>query len=65
MTVELIGMITLALGLLSLFRPASFIVQLFLSSTLLGSSAAFILEAVGGTNISPAHCCWGFWPIAC
>lgn len=60
MTVELIGMITLALGLLSLFRPASFIIQLFLSSTLLGSSAAFILEAVGGTNISPAHLLLGF-----
>jgi hypothetical protein len=60
MTVELIGFITLALGLLSLFRPESFIVRLFLSSTLLGSSAAFILEAVGGTNISPAHLLLGF-----
>jgi hypothetical protein len=60
MTVELIGIVTLALGLFSLYRPASFIVQLFLSSTLLGSSAAFILEAVGGTNISPAHLLLGF-----
>src|ERR1700730_6972765 len=60
MTVELIGIVTLALGLFSLYRPASFIVQLFLLSTLLGSSAAFILEAVGGTNISPAHLLLGF-----
>jgi hypothetical protein len=60
MTVEVIGFITLALGLLALIRPAAFMVQLFLSSTLLGSSAAFILEAVGGTNISPAHLLLGF-----
>jgi hypothetical protein len=60
MTVELIGIITLALGLLGLFRPEPFMVQLFLSSTLLGSSAAIILVGLGGTNISPGHLLLGF-----
>jgi hypothetical protein len=60
MTVELIGILTIAFGLIGLFRPASFMVRLFLASTLLGSSAAIIMEAVGGTNISPAHLLLGF-----
>jgi hypothetical protein len=60
MTVELIGILTLVLGIIGLFRPTSFIVRVFLASTLLGSAAAFVLEAIGGTNISPAHLLLGF-----
>jgi hypothetical protein len=60
MTIELIGIMAIVFGLISLVRPASFIVRLFLASTLLGSSAAIIMEAVGGTNISPAHLLLGF-----
>jgi hypothetical protein len=60
MTLEVIGIITLALGIIGLFQPTSFTVRVFLASTLLGSSAAFTLEAVGNTNISPAHLLLGF-----
>jgi hypothetical protein len=60
MTIELIGIITLTLGMISVFRPPSFIVYLFLCSMLLGASAAFILESLGGTNITPAHLLLGF-----
>jgi hypothetical protein len=60
MTIELIGILTVVFGLVGLFRPASFMVRLFLASTLLGSSAASIMEAIGGTNVSPAHLLLGF-----
>jgi hypothetical protein len=55
MTVELIGVVVLFLGLISLFRPPSFVVYLFFASTLLGAAAAFILDSLGGTTIQPAH----------
>jgi hypothetical protein len=55
MTVEYIGLITLALGFISLFLGPPFIVSVFLCSTLLGSAAASVLDSLGGTNISPAH----------
>jgi hypothetical protein len=55
MTVETVGIITLAVALIGMFRPPSFIVTAFFFTTLLGSAAAFILESVGGLNISPAH----------
>jgi hypothetical protein len=60
MTIELIGIITLMLGVIGVFRPPSFIVYLFFSSLLLGSAAAFILDSLGGTNIPPAHLLLGF-----
>lgn len=60
MTVEIIGIIALALGIAGLFLPPSFLVHVFLFSTLLGAAAAFVMEAVGGTNISPAHLLLGF-----
>jgi hypothetical protein len=60
MTIELIGIFAVAFGIFSLFRSPSFIVYIFLCSTLLGASAAFVLEAVGGVNISPAHLLLGF-----
>src|SRR5437588_5029359 len=60
MTVELIGLVALLLGLISLFGEPAFIVSVFLSTTLLGSAAAFTLPALGGTNISPSHLLLGF-----
>lgn len=60
MTIELIGVITLGIGLLSLIYDSAFIVYAFVGSTLLGSAAAFVLESLGGTNISPAHLLLGF-----
>lgn len=60
MTLEFIGIITLLIGFISLFRKPSFIVYFFFCSTLLGSAAAFVLESLGGTNISPSHLLLGF-----
>jgi hypothetical protein len=60
MTIELIGIIALALGFASMYRPPSFIVNVFLCSTLLGAAAASILEALGGTSLPPAHLLLGF-----
>jgi hypothetical protein len=60
MTIELIGIVALALGLASIYRPASFIVNVFLYSTLLGAAAASVLEALGGTSLPPAHLLLGF-----
>jgi hypothetical protein len=55
MTIELIGIVALAVGGLSFFFDATFIVIAFFCATLLGSAAAFVLTSLGGTNISPAH----------
>ena len=60
MTIELIGFLTLAIGLVGMFLDPSFLVYSFLGATLLGSAAAFILTSLGGTNISPAHLLLGF-----
>jgi hypothetical protein len=60
MTIELIGIIALAVGFLSFFVEPAFAVYVFFSATLLGSAAAFVLESLGGTNISPAHLLLGF-----
>jgi hypothetical protein len=60
MTVELIGFIALIIGSISLFRGPNFIVYMFCCFTLLGAAAAFILDSLGGTNISPAHLLLGF-----
>jgi hypothetical protein len=60
MTIELIGIIALALGFASLYRSPSFIVNVFLCSTLLGAAAASVLEALGGTSLPPAHLLLGF-----
>jgi hypothetical protein len=60
MSIELIGFITLAVGLLSLVFETPFIVYAFVCSTLLGSAAAFVMESLGGTNISPSHLLLGF-----
>jgi hypothetical protein len=55
MTVELIGLIALAVGITSIFLGPAFITYNFLAFTLLGAAAASVLEALGGTNISPGH----------
>jgi hypothetical protein len=53
MTVEIIGIITLAVALIGMFCGPSFIVTAFSFATLLGSASAFNLQSVG--DISPAH----------
>ena len=60
MTIELIGAITLVVGLIGLFAQPNFIVYAFFASTLLGAAAAFILTSLGGTTIQPAHLLLGF-----
>ena len=60
MTVQLIGIFTLLIGIASLFRPAPFTINVFFCSTLLGASAALVLDSLGGTNISPSHLLLGF-----
>ncbi len=60
MTVEPIGIIALILGLIGLFRPPTFIVYAFVTSTLLGAAAAFNVSAIGGVSIPPAHLLFGF-----
>jgi hypothetical protein len=60
MTVELIGIVALVIGLLSIFRPPTFIIYAFACSTLLGAAAAFNLDSLGGLSISPAHLLLGF-----
>jgi hypothetical protein len=60
MTVELIGMLTLAVALIGMFRDPPFLVYSFFCATLLGSAAAFVLVSLGGTNISPGHLLLGF-----
>jgi hypothetical protein len=60
MSIELIGFITIGLGIYSLFRPPYFVVIIFICATLLGSAAAIILSDFGDINISPAHLLLGF-----
>jgi hypothetical protein len=60
MSVELIGIIALAVAFIGIYRKPSFLVYTFVGATLLGSAAAFILESLGGTSISPAHLVLGF-----
>lgn len=60
MTLEVVGIISLAIGFIGIFCNIPFIVYMFSCSTLLGSAAAFTLPALGGTNISPSHLLLGF-----
>jgi hypothetical protein len=60
MTIELIGAITLVVGLIGLFAQPNFIVYAFFASTLLGAAAALIVTSLGGTTIQPAHLLLGF-----
>ncbi len=63
MTIEIIGIVTLLVGFASFFLPPQFIVYAFMCAMLLGSAAAFILESLGGTSISPSHLLLGFLAI--
>jgi hypothetical protein len=60
MSVELIGAIAFVVGFIGLFVGQSFLVYVFLGSTLLGAAAALILDSLGGTTIQPAHLLLGF-----
>ena len=60
MTVELIGVITVVLGLIGLYAEPTFIVYAFFGMTLLGAAGAIILDSLGGTTIQPAHLLLGF-----
>jgi hypothetical protein len=58
-----IGIITLAVGLLSLILELSFAINVFFCSMLFGSAAAFILTSLGGTSILPSYLLLGFLAI--
>ena len=60
MSVEIVGIITLAFAILGMSRDPSFLIYCFFCASLLGSAAAFILTSLGGTNIAPAHLLLGF-----
>ena len=60
MSIELVGIIAIAVGLISIFRKPSFIIYVFVFSTLLGAAAGLILDSLGGASISPAHLLLGF-----
>jgi len=55
MSIEFIGLIAALLGIIGLVVGSNFIVVAFIVSTLLGASAAFVLDFLGGAGISPAH----------
>ena len=60
MSIEIIGLITILVGLIGFFRDPSTLVYALFCATLLGAAAAFVLESLGSTNISPAHLLLGF-----
>lgn len=62
MSIELMGLMTLVVGILALLRGEAFAFKAFILSTLLGSSAAMILSAIGA-SIQPAHLLLGFLAI--
>jgi len=63
MTFEPIGIIAFMVGLIGLFRPPTFLVYAFVTSTLLGAAAACNVTAIGGVSIPPAHLLFGFLTI--
>jgi hypothetical protein len=60
MTVEIIGLIAVSVGIVGSVAGPPFLVFAFITSTLLGASAAFVLDSLGGASISPAHLLLGF-----
>ena len=60
MSVEIIEIIALAIGIISMFMPVAFILFSFAASTLLQAAAAFNLNSIGGLSVSPAHLLLGF-----
>src|ERR1019366_7257790 len=63
MTLEVIGVITLVVGLLSIISGLPFVINMFFCSMLFGSAAAFILTSLGGTSILPSYLLLGFLAI--
>jgi hypothetical protein len=61
MSIQLAGLIALALGVLFLVKGPHFAIFIFVPSTLLGSCAAVLL---GSATIQPAHLLLGFLAIA-
>ena len=64
MQIEAIGAITIIFGLIGWIAGQRFAVPVFFASTLLSAAAAFILPAIGGANIQPAHLLLGFLAVA-
>ena len=60
MSVEIVGIIALAIGFIGMFQPVTFMLYSFAASTLLQAAAAFNLDSIGGLSISPAHLLLGF-----
>lgn len=60
MSIEIIGLIAAILGIIGLVAGSDFIVVTYVVSTLLGASAAVILDFLGGAGISPSHLLLGF-----
>jgi hypothetical protein len=60
MTLELVGFVTVAVGLLCLFVGPRLLILAMPFASLLGASAATVLTALGGANIPPAHVLLGF-----
>lgn len=63
MGVEIAGIVALAIGIVSLFAPLTFIIYAFWLSTLLAAAATFDLDILGGANITPSHILLGFLAI--
>jgi hypothetical protein len=55
MSIEVIGIITLLMGVLSFVFGLTFAIQTFIVSTLFGASAAVIITAMSNANVQPAH----------
>ena len=60
MSVEIVGIVALAIGFIGMFQPVTFMLYSFAASTLLQAAAAFNLDSIGGLSISPAHLLLGF-----
>jgi len=60
MTIEIIGIVALAVGIIGMFMPVTFMVYAFAAATLLQAAAAFNFDSIGGLSISPAHLLLGF-----
>lgn len=54
MSIEVIGIVAVLIGLVALYCDQSFIIYVFVCSTLLGSAAALVLDSFGGASIPPA-----------
>jgi hypothetical protein len=60
MRIEIIGVVTVVLGLLGWIIGQRFAILVFFVATLLGAAAALVLTSLGGANIPPAYLLLGF-----